>query len=89
MKGQQYNPTSEGGNGKRRADGNLDFMANTGVQNNNQHRKGRPTQSGGAKLNLEAIMNQPCPKHGTPEMPSAHLWKDCFIMKEFKDSHLF
>ena len=28
MKGQQYNPTNQGGNGKRKAD---DFVANTGA----------------------------------------------------------
>ena len=28
-KGQQYNTTSQGGNGKRKADGKLDFVANT------------------------------------------------------------
>lgn len=34
-------------------------------------------------------MNQPCPKHGTQEKPATHLWKDCFIMREFKNSDLF
>ena len=27
-KGQQHNPPCQGGNGKRKADGNLDFVAN-------------------------------------------------------------
>ena len=27
-KGQQHNPPGQGGNGKRKADGNLDFVAN-------------------------------------------------------------
>ena len=40
-------------------------------------------------MNLERLLNQPCPKHGTKEVPATHLWKDCFIMKEFKNSDLF
>ena len=31
MKGQQYNLASQGGNGKCKANGNLDFVAYTGV----------------------------------------------------------
>ena len=31
---QQHNPASQGGNGKGKADGSLDFMANAGVRNN-------------------------------------------------------
>ena len=40
-------------------------------------------------MNLERLLNQPCPKHGTQEKPAMHLWKDCFIMREFKNSDLF
>jgi len=40
-------------------------------------------------MNLERLLNQPCPKHGTREKPATHLWKDCFIMREFKNSDLF
>ena len=83
MKGQQ------GGNGKRRVEGSLDFMANTGAQNYNQRHKGGPAQAEGSNINLEVLMNQPCPKHGSREKPSKHLWKDCSIMKDFKRSHLF
>ena len=89
MKGQEYDPTSQGGNSKHRADGNLDFVANTGARNNNQRHKGWPARSRGSKFDLEAIMNQPCPKHGTCERPLGHLWKDCVIMRQFRDSHLF
>ena len=32
------------------------------------------------------MMNQPCPKHGTQEKPTSHLWKDCFIMREYRNS---
>ena len=35
-------------------------------------------------MNLERLLKQPCPKHGTKEAPATHLWKDCYIMKEFK-----
>ena len=38
MKGQQYNSTNQGGNGKRKAD---DFVANTDARNYNQRRKGQ------------------------------------------------
>ena len=37
-------------------------------------------------MNLERLLNQPCPKHGTKEVHATHLWKDCHIMKEFKNS---
>ena len=48
-------------------------------------RESRP-RLGGPKFNLEAMMNQPCPKHGTQEKPATHLWKDCFIMREYRNS---
>ena len=74
-KGQQHNTAGQGGNGKRKADGGLDFVANTNAQDNNQHRKGKSSvpQFGGPKFNLEAMMNQLCPKHGTQEKPANHL----------------
>ena len=52
-----------------------------------QRRKGKPPQRGGG-MNLEHLLNQHCPKHGTKEAPSTHLWKD-YIMKEFKNSDVF
>ena len=58
------------------------------MQGNAQRRKGKLPQRGGG-MNLERLLNQPCPKHGTKEIPATHLWKDCFIMKEFKNSDLF
>ena len=58
------------------------------MQGNAQRCKGKPLQRGGG-MNLERLINQPCPKHGTKEVPATHLWKDCFIMKEFKNSDLF
>ena len=80
-KEQQHNPAGHGNNGKRKADNSLDFVANTNTQNNNQHRKGKPPPwSGGSSVNLERLLNQPCPKHGSKEKPASHLWKDCFIM---------
>ena len=88
-KGQQHSTAGQGGNGDRKADGNLDFVANTNTQNNNQRRKGKPPRLGGPKFNLEAVMNQPCPKHGTHEKPATHLWKDCFIMREYRNSNFF
>lgn len=82
-KGQQPNQGGHGNNGKRKAD-NSDFVANANVQ----RRKGKPPQCGGG-MNLERLLNQPCPKHGTKEVIATHLWKDCHIMKEFKNSDLF
>ena len=67
---------------------NSDFVANTNMQGNAQRRKGKPPQRGGG-MNLERLLNQPCSKHGTKEVPATHLWKDCFIMREFKNSDLF
>ena len=80
-KGQHHNQGGHGNNSKRKAD-NSDLVANT----NMQRRKGKPPQRG---MNLERLLNQPCPKHGTKEAPSTHLWKDCHIMKEFKNSDLY
>ena len=88
-KGQQHNTVGHSGNGKCKADGNLDFVANTNTQNNNQHRKGKPPWLGGPKFNIKAMMNQPCPKHGTREKPANHLWKDCLIMREYRNSNFF
>ena len=82
-KGQHHNQGGHGNNGKRKAN-SLDLVANT----NMQHRKAKPPQHGGG-MNLERLINQPCPKHGTKEAPATHLWKDCYIMKEFKNSDLF
>src|SRR4051812_752837 len=85
-KGQQHNPAGHGNNGKHKADNSLDFVANTNTQNNGQHRKGKPPpQSGGSGVNIERLLNQPCPRHGTRERPATHLWKDYFIMREYKN----
>ena len=81
MKGQQYNPTNQGGNGKRKAD---DFVANTATCNYNQCRKGQQAPRIG--FDLEAMLNQPCPKHGTDQKPATHSWKDCSIMRSFRES---
>ena len=43
----------------------------------------------GQKFNLEAMTNQPCPKHGTQDKPATHLWKDCFITREYRNSNFF
>ena len=67
MKGQQYNPTNQGGNGRRKAN---DFVANTGARNYNQRHKGPPAQ--GTRFDLDAVLNQPCPKHGTDQKPATH-----------------
>ena len=89
-KGQQHNSAGHGNNGKRKADNSLHFVANTNAQDNSQRRKGKQPQRGrGSGPNLERLLNQPCPKHGSKEKPASHLWKDCFIMGEFKNSNMF
>ena len=87
---QHHNPANQGSNGKRKAANNPDFVVNTNTQNNGQRRKGKPPpRMGGLCINLEQMLNRPCPKHGTRERPSNHLWKDCQIMKEFNFFDLF
>ena len=89
-KGQQHNPAGHGNNGKRKADNSLDFVVNTNAQDNSQRRKGKQHQRGGSSgPNLERLLNQPCSKHGSKEKPASHLWKDCYIMRDFKNSNMF
>jgi hypothetical protein len=77
---------NQGNGGKRKqTDGGSDFVANTNAQHKNQRRKGK-LQFGGPKFNLEAMLNDPFPKHSLPGQPSTLAWKDCFIMKEYKIS---
>ena len=38
---------------------------------------------------LEQLLNEPCPRHDSKEKPATHLWKDCTIMKAFKNSNMF
>ena len=64
--GQQHNPAGHGNSGKCKADNSSDFVANTNAQNNGQRRTGKPPpRSGGSGVNLERLLNQPCPRHGT------------------------
>lgn len=87
---QHHNPVTQASNGKRKADNNSDFVANTNTQNNGQRRKGKPPpRAVGSSINLEQMLNHPYPKHGSRDRPSTHLWKDCYIMKELKNSNLF
>ena len=88
-KRQQQNTVgqNQGNNGNlKQADGGSDFVANTNMQSNNQHRRGKPEpQIRGPKFDLEAMLNQLCQKHSCPNRPSSHMWKDCFSMKHYKD----
>src|SRR3954463_12709910 len=81
---QKHNPAGHGNNGKRKADNNLDFVANTNAQDNGQRRKGKPPPRGGGPSpnpeRLSHLLNQPCPKHGSRDKPATHLRKDCYIM---------
>src|SRR3954469_10296928 len=90
-RGQQQNSAGNVGGGKRKADGNTDYVANTNVQDRGRRRRGK-NRSGGPGPNperLNYLLNQPCPKHGTREEPANHLWKDCYIMQEYKSSNAF
>ena len=63
-KGQQHNTAGQGNNGTlKQIDGGLDFVAN-------MQSKSSAPRLGGPKFNLEAMMNQPCPKHGTQDKPT-------------------
>ena len=65
-KGLQHNPANQGGNNKRKADGSLEFVANTNAEGNNQRRKGRtPPRFGRSGPTLEQLLNEPYPRHGT------------------------
>ena len=66
-----------------------EFVANANARGNNKRYKGKPPQSGGSGPSLEQLLNEPCPKYGTRERPATHLWKDCAIMKAFKNSNTF
>ena len=92
-KGQHHNPAGHGNGGKRKVDHGLEFVANTNTRDKGQRHKGKPPQRGGKPSpnldRLSYLLNQPCPKHGTKEEPSTHLWKDCYIMQEFKNSDSF
>ena len=59
-------------------------MDNTSARNYNQRRKGQLVPRTG--FNLEAMLNQPGLKHNYNDRLSTHLWKDCFIMKEYNNS---
>ena len=71
----------------------MDFVANTNAQDKGQRRRGKAANRNEAPTpnpdRLNYLLNQPCPKHGTKEVPANHLWKDCFIMQEFKNSNAF
>ena len=68
----------------------MEFVANANSQGNNHRRKGRPpSRAGGSGPMLEQLLNEPCPRHGSREKPATHLWKDCAIMKAFKNSNAF
>ena len=72
------------------ADGSIEFVANANSQGNNHRRKGRPPpRAGGSGPTLEQLLNEPCPRHGSREKLATHLWKDCAIMKAFKNSNAF
>ena len=71
----------------------MDFVANTNAQDRGQRRRGKAANHNGAPnpnaSRLNYLLNQPCPKHGTKEALASHLWKDCYIMQEFKNSNMF
>ena len=65
-------------------------MANTNIGYKNQRRNGngKPPYGRAKPFNLEPVLNDPCPKHSLPNRPSAHAWKDWFIMREFRNHNL-
>ena len=76
-KGRQQNMTghnghNQGNGGKRRQpDGGSDLVANTNTVYKSQRHNGNGKKAfGGPKFNIEAIMNEPCPKHSLPKTQS-------------------
>src|SRR3954467_10475212 len=47
-KGQQHHPAGHGNGGKHKADGSMDFVANTNVQDKGQRHNGKPPNRSGA-----------------------------------------
>ena len=84
-----HNGNNQGNGGKRRQpDGGSDLVANTNTGYKNQRRNGNGKQAfGGGKFNIGAMMNEPCPKHRLPNKLATHAWKDCFIMREYRNSN--
>nr|XP_040249637.1 vegetative cell wall protein gp1-like [Aegilops tauschii subsp. strangulata] len=96
-KGQQQNMAGNNGNnqgngGKRRhPDGGSDLVANTNTRYKNQRHNGngKPPFGSAKPFNMEAVLNDMCPKHGLPNRPSSsHAWKDCWVMREFRNYSL-
>ena len=86
-----HNGNNQGNGGKHRhPNGGSDLVANTNTGYKNEHRNGNgKLPFGGPKpFNLEAMLNDPCPKHSLPNRLSTHTWKDCFIMREFRNHSL-
>mgnify|MGYP007071364961 CR=1 FL=1 len=78
-KGQQQNTMGHNGNhqasgGKRRCpDGGSDFVANTNAGFKGQRRNDKGKLAfGGKNFNLEAMLNEPCPKHSLLEQLVTH-----------------
>ena len=62
--------------GKRKhPDGESELVANT----RNTRAKGK------APINLEEMLNRPCPEHSRPNKPARHTWGDCYTMQQFRD----
>ena len=78
-KGRQQNMAMNNGNnqghgGKRRhPDGRSDLVANTntGYKGERCNCNGKPS-FGWKNFNLQAMFNEPCPKHSLPDKPASH-----------------
>ena len=88
-KGQSQNPAGNNNQGKRKnQDGGSELVANTNTGGKRRNGNGKPPFGGPKPFNLEAMLSKPCPEHSQPEKPATHAWKDCYIMREFRNYSL-
>ena len=82
-----HNGHNQGSGGKRRhPDGGSDLVANTNTRYKGRRYNGNGKQSfGGKNFILEAMLNDPFPKHSVPNKPATHAWQDCFPMREYRN----
>ena len=73
-KGQQPGAAGSSNPGKpKHPDDGSELVANTNTRNTRA--------KGKASINLEEILNKPCPEHSRPDKPARHTWGDCYIMQ--------
>ena len=94
----QHARSAEGQNANRKrkpVNGGLESMKDNNKRTKNQPQEKHPKEAHGrscrqssckhkALFSLEEMLSKPCPEHSRPEKPANHLWKNCYIMREFR-----